>query len=104
MSKTGKRLFNAAREAAAIARGDVKPARCHVPADVDVRAIRLELAMKQDDFAAEFGFTVNQIRDWEQGRTRPIGAVRTYLIIIKNDPHTVRRLLQKYATKRKVAA
>jgi DNA-binding transcriptional regulator YiaG len=23
----------------------------------------------QDDFAQEFGFTINQIRDWEQGRT-----------------------------------
>jgi putative transcriptional regulator len=40
MSKIGSRLIQAAKEAAAIARGEVAPARIHVPADVDLNAVR----------------------------------------------------------------
>ena len=94
MSNVGKRLIKAAREAGAIARGEIKPARCHVPADVNVRVIRQDLKLSQEEFASEFGFTTNQIRDWEQGRARPTGASRAYLIIIKSDPVTVRALLK----------
>ena len=94
MSKVGKRLVAAAKEAAAIARGEKVPARIFVPAEIDVKAIRQRLKLTQDDFAAEFGFTVVQIRDWEQGRSRPLGGVRAYLMIIDEDPDTVRRVLK----------
>jgi putative transcriptional regulator len=50
--------------------------------------------LSQDDFAAEFGFTINQIRDWEQRRTRPLGALRAYLMIIKRNPQAVIDLLR----------
>lgn len=93
MSKAGKRLLEAAREAVAIARGEQEPARIHIPADIDVKAIRAKQRLSQDDFASQFGFTINQIRDWEQGRARPLGGVRAYLMIIDRDPESVRRLL-----------
>ena len=35
--------------------------------EISVREIRKKLGLSQDDFAAEFGFTINQIRDWETG-------------------------------------
>jgi putative transcriptional regulator len=95
MSKFGTRLIQAAKEAAAIARGDVAPARIHVPADIDVKAVRQKLALGQDAFASEFGFSINQIRDWEQQRTRPLGAMRAYLMIIDRDPEGVRELLKR---------
>jgi putative transcriptional regulator len=104
MSKSGKRLIAAAREAVAIARGEKKPARIHVPPEIDVRAIRLKLEFSQGDFAAEFGFTTNQIKDWEQGRSRPLGGNRTYLMIIKRDPKTVIALLRASPRTRKTAA
>jgi putative transcriptional regulator len=94
MSKSGKRLIDAAREAVSIARGATKPARLHLPAEIDVKAIRTKLALSQDAFAAEFGFTTNQIKDWEQGRTNPLGGNRAYLMIIKRDPQTVATLLR----------
>jgi putative transcriptional regulator len=77
MTKSGRRLIDAAREAVAIARGEKKPARLHIPPEIDVN-----LELSQDDVAAEFGFTTNQIKDWEQGRSRPLGGVRAYLMII----------------------
>ena len=94
MTKSGKRLIQAAKEAAAIARGERKAAHVWVPADVDVRAIRHKLELAQDEFASEFGFSTNQIRDWEQGRSRPLGAMRAYLLIIERDPDAIRRLLK----------
>jgi putative transcriptional regulator len=104
MSKAGKRLIDAAREAIAIARGEKKPARIHIPPEIDVRAIRLKLALSQDEFAAEFGFTTNQIKDWEQGRSRPLGGNRSYLMIIKRDPKAIMALLRASPRTRKTAA
>jgi putative transcriptional regulator len=95
MTIAGKRLIKAAKEASAIARGEIKPARSHIPADVDVRAIRLGTKLSQEEFAAEFGFSINQVRDWEQRRVRPTGASRAYLIIIKSNADVVRELLKK---------
>jgi putative transcriptional regulator len=81
-------------EALAVARGAAKPSKLHVPPEIDVKEIRTKLKLSQDDFAAEFGFTINQIRDWEQGRTRPLGALRAYLMIIKRNPQAVINLLR----------
>lgn len=89
-------------EALAIARGEAKPARLHIPSEIDVRAIRRRTGLSQDDFATAFGFTINQIRDWEQGRARPLGGVRAYLLIIERDARRVLELLQK--PRRKKAA
>jgi putative transcriptional regulator len=59
-----------------------------------------KLELSQDDFAAHFGFTVNQIRDWEQGRSRPIGGVRAYLMMIERDPAGVLALLRSASVKK----
>lgn len=93
MSKTGKRLIGAAIEAGAIARGEKKAVRTFVPPEMDVRAIRVRLKLSQEDFASEFGFSVTQIRDWEQGRSRPLGGVRAYIMLIDRDAEGIRRLL-----------
>lgn len=92
-------------EALAIAKGERKPARLHIPPELDVGAIRTKIGLSQDDFATAFGFSVNQIRDWEQGRSRPLGGVRAYLMIIDRDPKGVLNLLRsaKTGSKKKAA-
>jgi putative transcriptional regulator len=85
-------------EALAIARSEAKPYRLHVPPEIDVHDIRGKLHLTQEDFASTFGFTVNQIRDWEQGRSRPLGGVRAYLMIIDHYPKRVISLLRTVAT------
>lgn len=87
-------------EALSVARGKTKPAKWHVPADIDVRAIRAKLHVSQEDFAAWFGFTINQIREWEQGRARPVGGVRAYLLLIERDPRTIQNLLRAALAKK----
>ena len=90
-------------EALSIARGESKPAKLHIPPEIDVRAIREKTNLSQDDFATAYGFTINQIREWEQGRTRPLGGVRAYLFIIERDPIGVLELLKKAWPRRKAA-
>lgn len=63
-------------EAIAVARGDLEPARLHVPAELDLKIIRAKTKLSQNDFAHRFGFTADQIKAWEQGRSRPLGGVR----------------------------
>ena len=100
----GKKAFDkiaeGLNEALSIACGEAKPARLHIPADIDVKSIRSKLSFSQDEFATRFGFTVNQIKDWEQGRSRPLGGVRAYLMIIEHDPASVLALLRSLGRKR----
>ncbi len=95
MSKLGKRLIAAAREGRAIARGEADPAtyRVHVPAEIDVRKIRRQLGLSQDEFAARFGLSVATVREWEQDRRKPEGAARVLLTVIEKDPNAVTQAL-----------
>jgi putative transcriptional regulator len=95
MSKLGKLLIAAAKEGVAIARGEAHPEsyRLHVPAEIDVRAMRKKLGMTQKTFAVRYGLTLARVQDWEQGRSVPDGAVRAYLKVIEREPEAVERAL-----------
>lgn len=86
-------------EATAISRGeaDEKTFRTHVPEKVDVRAIRTKTGLSQTEFSSTFGFTPGRVRDWEQGRTDPDGAMRAYLRVIEEKPQVVLSVLQAVA-------
>jgi putative transcriptional regulator len=79
------------RDAAAYVDGsaDLARYRVHVPADIDVRAIRRALKMTQEEFAGRFGFPLSTLRDWEQGRGRPETSARAYLLVISRDAKAV---------------
>jgi putative transcriptional regulator len=98
--KAFEKIARGLNEAVEFARGDLKPVRLYVPAELNVKAIRTKLELSQDDFSAAFGFTVNQIRDWEQQRSRPLGGVRAYLMMIDSDPDAVRDILHSAKSKR----
>jgi putative transcriptional regulator len=95
MSKLGKKLIRAAKEARAIVRGAAKPSsyRIHVPDEVDVQSIRKRLGLSQAEFSARFGIPPGTLRDWEQGRRTPEGPARVLLKVIENDPKAVERAL-----------
>ncbi|HEX3484566.1 MAG TPA: helix-turn-helix domain-containing protein [Micropepsaceae bacterium] len=101
-----KRLFDdiaeGLHEAIALAEGKADPStyRIHVPADVDVKTIRKKVGLTQLEFAAQFGFNPARVRDWEQGRSHPDGAVRAYLMVIDRKPDAVREALQAAPVKK----
>lgn len=93
MSKAFDKIAAGLTDVLAVARGEKAPARLHVPPEIDVRAIRAKARLSQDRFASAYGFSVHQIRQWEQGRVRPLGAMRAYLMLIDRDPAAVLEFL-----------
>ena len=95
MSKLGKKLIRAAKEARSVARGEAKASsyRLHLPDDIDVQSIRKRLRMSQAEFSARFGIPPGTLRDWEQGRRIPEGPARVLLKVIETDPKAVERAL-----------
>jgi putative transcriptional regulator len=83
-------------EALVYARGEADKSqyRVHVPRRIDVRAIRTRLRMTQEEFAGRFGFSVNTLRHWEQGKRQPEGPTRAYLLVIDRAPKTVQKALR----------
>ena len=62
---------------------------------VDVKAIRANFGMSQEEFATAFGLKLASLRDWEQQRRMPRGPARTLLKIIDREPEAVRRALAR---------
>jgi putative transcriptional regulator len=83
-------------QAIAYAKGeaDLAKYRVHVPKEVNVRAIRTKLKMTQEEFSAQFGFSVNTLRHWEQGKRVPEGPTRAYLLVIDRAPKAVTKALK----------
>lgn len=74
------------QEALAVARGNSNPYKLHVPSEIDVKAIRAKTGLSQRDFASAFGFGIDQLKQWEQGRSRPVQGLRAYLLLIDDQP------------------
>jgi putative transcriptional regulator len=74
---------------------ELKRARRVVPAPAadDVRALRRRLGLSQKQFAARFGFSVETVRNYEQGHRRPAGPARVLLKVIASEPDAVTRAL-----------
>lgn len=89
MSKAGQSILRGARQALAYARGARAGYVVHVPETVDVRAIRRRLGMSQRQFAERFGFTLDAVQNWEQGRRTPEGPARALLKVIDKRPEAV---------------
>ena len=95
MSKAGSRILASARQALAYATGEADTSQygVHVPATIDVRAIRQKIQMSQEEFAQHFGVNKRTVQDWEQGRRRPSGPARALLVVIDREPEAVYRAL-----------
>jgi putative transcriptional regulator len=96
MNKVADSIRRGLKQAVAYAKdtSDKGRYRVHVPADVDVRAIRARLDMTQEEFARRFGFSINTLRHWEQGKRRPEGPTRAYLLVIDRAPEAVQKALR----------
>lgn len=96
MSKIGASILRGMKEAIAFAEGtaDMSLYRVYIPPEIDVRAIRGRLGLTQQQFAVRFGFNINTLRHWEQGRRVPEGPTRAYLMVIDREPEAVEKALR----------
>lgn len=67
-----------------------------IPDSVDVKAIRGRRKMSQAAFAKRYGFSIDAIQEWEQGRRRPDRSARTLFTVIDREPEAVERALREY--------
>jgi putative transcriptional regulator len=68
------------------------------PSPEQVRALREKLGLTQTQFARRFGFTLDTVQQYEQGRRRPSGPASTLLRVIDFDPEAVVRALGRRQT------
>jgi len=96
MSKAGQRMIRGLEQALAFVEGRAKKGTyvVHIPPEIDVKAISGRLGMTQREFAVSFGFSVNTVRHWEQGRRVPEGPTRAYLMVIAREPKAVQKALR----------
>lgn len=96
MSKVASSIRRGLEQAVQYAKGRAskKAYRVHVPVRVDVREIRTGLGLTQQAFAARFGFSINTLRHWEQGKRVPEGPTRAYLLVIARAPEAVQKALR----------
>lgn len=95
MNSTARTIAAGLNEVFLIVSGQIRPETTHVPQEVDVKTIRKSLGLSQEAFCTQFGFTIFQIRQWEQGRYEPSGAMRAYLRVIARDHVAVIRALER---------
>ncbi len=95
-SKVADSIRRGLEEALAYASGTPAARRygVHIPEDIDVKLIRAKLDMTQEEFADRFGFSINTLRHWEQGRRVPEGPTRAYLLVIDRNPKAVQKALR----------
>ena len=83
------KLTASIRQAGKIRRGTLRPGRVTRFRPDDVRAIREQLDVTQEEFALLIGVSVATLRNWEQGRRVPEGPARALLRVAAVNPEAV---------------
>ena len=65
----------------------------HEVSSVDVKRVRSNLGMSQNEFASAFGISVSALRHWERGDRVPHGPALVLLNIVEKNPEAVLRAL-----------
>ena len=90
MSKQFEKIKQGLLEAIDHAQGRPAPGtRIHGPKPIDVKALRIDIGMTQEQFAAKFGVSTATLRHWERGDRSPQGPALVLLNVIKHDPRAV---------------
>jgi putative transcriptional regulator len=97
-TRAGQQIVESLKQANAWARGaNIPGMRITIPAAYDVHKIRTRMKLSQREFAERYGFSIDSIQNWEQGRRIPDGPARTLLAVIAHEPKAVERALLQAA-------
>ncbi|MCL4549964.1 MAG: helix-turn-helix domain-containing protein [Bacteroidetes bacterium] len=91
MGRAYKKIMAGLEETLAFAKGEPAKVRVIVPAQV--KAIRENLNMTQEEFAEAFRVSVNTLRHWERGNRVPQGPAAALLKVIQHKPKIVMQAL-----------
>jgi putative transcriptional regulator len=93
MNKFSKDLIESLTGACEHAEGTRSLVRVHVVEVPDVRAIRRQLRMSQQEFARVYRIPLATLKNWEQGRRQPDAPATAYLQVIAKCPREAREAL-----------
>lgn len=82
-------LVASVKEGGAILRDEQKPSRSFLVEDLDIKSIRHQFDLTQQQFAALMGISVGTLRNWEQGRRTPEGPARILLQVASKRPDVI---------------
>ena len=92
-------LLKSLNQVAQFSRGEIKlKTTVVVPPLVDVKKLRGQIGLTQEQFAERYGFSKAAIRNWEQGQRVPEGPARTLLALIERNPKLIERELRQLQT------
>jgi len=97
MNKFSKELIESLTEACEHAEGSRSGVRVHVVEVPDVRAIRRQLRMSQQEFACVYRIPLATLKNWEQGRRQPDAPAVAYLEAITKRPQATRDAVEEKA-------
>jgi putative transcriptional regulator len=93
-TRAGQQIVESLKQANAWAKGEkIAGMQVHIPEACDVGKIRARLKLGQLEFARRYGFSIDSIQNWEQGRRMPDGPARTLLAVVAHNPKAVERAL-----------
>lgn len=80
-------------EAIEYSKGNTSTAIVHEYGPVEVKKIRANLGMSQNEFASAFGISVSTLRHWERGDRSPHGPALVLLNVVSKEPQAVLKAL-----------
>ncbi|MDQ7002778.1 MAG: NadS family protein [Ghiorsea sp.] len=80
-------------EALEFSKGKHKKAVVHEFSPIDVKNIRANVGMSQNEFASAFGISVSTLRHRERGDRTPHGPARVLLNVVAKEPQAVLKAL-----------
>ena len=83
-------LLESVKQAKAIERGEMKPARTFkLDTKNDLVKVRGKLGLSQSKFASLLGISQDTLQNWEQGRRQPTGPAKVLLKIAVKHPRVL---------------
>jgi putative transcriptional regulator len=89
MSSTFESINKGLEEAVAFSQGKPVEAKTYHPQPVDVKSVRSQSKLTQNEFAATFGISVSTLRHSERGDRKPQGPALLLLNLVRKSPDTV---------------
>ena len=93
MSKAFESIKQGLNEAIEFSNGNRSKAIVHNFTPVDVKNIRANVGMSQNEFASAFGISVSTLRHWERGDRMPHGPALVLLNVVAKEPNAVLKAL-----------
>ncbi|OED44673.1 transcriptional regulator [Endozoicomonas sp. (ex Bugula neritina AB1)] len=96
MTKVFDDIMQGLDEAVAFSKGETSSAVVHEITPMDVKSIRNQLAMTQEEFAQAVGVKLPTLRHWERGDRTPNGPARVLLNLLSREPKQIVQMLQTF--------